>query len=347
MRSMFFNWFNIFSKLSIKNTVVALMIILSITYVQAADKSVLIRDNSGAAIHQISGMTKIGSMFLFISQENHKLYYVSKKHVESVFDENYEVLQLNSLPLVGELPHKPSWESIVIGLSDDQNYLFLSHEHNGHDGDVQIHQIYRAALNFNEEAQTLELGVVEAFGKPLPFLQPSGKTIKESTNFGYEAMMWQSESQQLLLLPELSSGPAVYLDSAGTQKDKKISQHGFRISDASIINNQCAIITSFCYKNDPICEKRNKRSKLVLASIRIDENKVAIKNTVDISALHLQTDISINNTPALFNAEGIAVDNDYVYLVNDDRPGNGAFSQLKRLSLPKTLINDCQSQITQ
>ncbi|MBU2883015.1 hypothetical protein KO525_01815 [Psychrosphaera sp. B3R10] len=319
---------------------------MSITSVDAADKSVLIRDESGAAIHQISGMTKLSSMFLFVSQENHKLFYVSKKHVDSVFEENAEILQLKSIMLTGDLPKKPSWEGIVIGFSDNKNYLFLSHEHNGNDGDAQFHQIYRAVLDFDDAKQTLQLGVVKPFSKPLPFLQPQGKTIKESTNFGYEAMLWQGDGQKLLLLPELSSRPAISLNKFGEQQDIEMSQHGFRISDATHIYDQCAIITSFCYKNDPICEKQNKRSKLVLASIQLDSEQIVFNKTVNISEQHLQTNISKNSYPALFNAEGIVMDNGYVYLVNDDNPGNGAFTQLKRLLLPKALKNTCQSQIT-
>ncbi|MDC2888219.1 hypothetical protein [Psychrosphaera algicola] len=133
-------------------------------------------------------------------------------------------------------------------------------------------------------------------------------------------MLWQGDGQKLLLLPELSSRPAISLNKFGEQQDIEMSQHGFRISDATHIYDQCAIITSFCYKNDPICEKQNKRSKLVLASIQLDSEQIVFNKTVNISEQHLQTNISKNSYPALFNAEGIVMDNGYVYLVNDDNP---------------------------
>jgi len=308
-------------------------------------REVSLIDKNGNGMEQVSGMTEFGDVLIFVAQKENKLFYVdvNKALLALSLHGDVRALKLKEVVMIGGFPEEASWEAITTASIDGANYLFLSYEHLGEDegADGNFHKIYKAKINLEE--QELKVSKVTEFSKALPVNKSSAIPVEDQSNFGYEAIEWLEEKRQLVLLPELTGLNSVTLNEKGEVAHFSELTHGFRISDvASTSNEECLLVSSFCYKSDPICVKDENNSKLSLAQIRLGTNKFEVDRVEDISNVAIEMETINGNEMDTFNAEGISVIGRDILLVNDNAPSKGVPTMLRKLELPQNLLEQCK-----
>lgn len=299
--------------------------------------SLQLYDEKTQNIPQISGMTRFKEWLLFVSQEQHKVYYASVADINEALEHHEVSITLKHIALTGELPLKPSWEALEVVGGDQIQTLVLSHEHNGKNGDAPFHQLFSAAVFSASDPKVFSLGHTTPLGENLPFFRDKQGFTQPYTNFGYEAIFWLPYSERIILMPELSRREAYSIDKINQITHLEVAPHGYRISDAAPLGQHCVAITSFCYKDDPICEKSDGKSSLKLAVFKLEEKRLKLLDERVLPNHMLKYQLSW-----LYNAEAIAIHGTYLYLVNDNRPGKNAKSVLRRLPNPFTEQPQCR-----
>ena len=311
-------------------------------HIKSGFEQSMLTDDGGALINQISGMTHFSDLILFIAQKENRLFYTEVRNALGALERG-EKLRLKSISLEGAFPSEASWEAITVAEIDGVSRLFLSYEHLGDDSTKigNFHKIYVANLGLRK--RILHVSEVKEFSDALPVNNNKAIPVEDQTNFGYEAIEWIEQNRQLVLLPELNGLDSITLDEYGEIHHFSKIKHEFRISDmASSNGDQCLIVSSFCYKSDPVCKKSNKQSKLTLAQLRLNNNAMQIGKTVDISTAVIDMETLDGLGMDTFNAEGISIIGDDILLVNDNEPSKGVGSMLRKIKLPRNLQELCK-----
>jgi len=277
---------------------------------------VLLQDRDDNILTQVSGLTHFKDTFYFVSQEEHKLYFA---HQSELLEKKPDIIKLKFIELNGDIPEDASWEAAAFAQNESGIEIYMTYEHTGEDGVGNFHGVYKGKFSENTN-QPITLTPIST---ELPL--NSAIPAPENHNFGYEALTALNNGQ-LLLISEMDGQNALNITELGEIKDVVISNHGLRVSDMTKTSNpSCFITTSFCYKHDPVCQKNNDKTSLKLAAFFYNQQnqQLTLNSLVDLSQQYLSIPISDGETLDLYNAEGITlVDND-VFVVNDNRPSNG------------------------
>lgn len=226
-----------------------------------------------------------------------------------------------------------SWEAIEFAQVDGKHYAFFFHEH---DFDGDNHQIYFTQVNKHSKGFSLER--LAKLGPALPLLQNEAISLARRENYGYEAILWDSTTEKLLLLPELKTQPKFMLDISGKLTKLDNANHELRASDLTNISKQCAIATSFCYQSesfsDALCQGNNGSPKLSLATFMKSEGNLTHIESKDFTAelMPVGFDPSYSKSKKLgrtFNAEGIVPFQNGLLLANDNKPQGKSRSVLR------------------
>ena len=295
-------------------------------------------DETGVALEQVSGLTRFDNLLLFVAQKQHRLYYTDTESAMRLFTQSNASLRLSHIELEGAFPKEASWEAVAIARQGKVHHIYLSYEHI--DEVDSFHKIFRGKIAREEEG--LQVSFMTAFSQALAVNSNPNIKPEDRTNFGYESMIWDDKSERLLLMSELDGAPALWLDDKGVPQAMVTNKHGMRLSDMTgSDDNSCQILVSFCYKFDPVCEKRNGESKLTLAKASIVDSQFAIDDSIDISARYLDIETKDATQTGVYNAEGITFYQGQLLMVNDNIPGKGVTTALRQMALPEDWSGIC------
>lgn len=314
----------------------SLLLLPSFVFAAVSYSELILQDEKGNMLSQVSGLGKFDKWLVVLVQDKNALYLAEQKQLSNAFTQKQQSIRLKPVTIMMDELQTSSWEAVEFATVDDKHYIFLFHEH---DFDGDNHQVYSAQVQLKQSEFTLSK--LNKLGPALPLLQSDKISLARRENYGYEAIVWQPNSQQLLLLPELKTQPKFTLDLAGNLRPAGIAEHKLRASDLTSVSNQCAIATSFCYQSgsftDALCEGNNGSPKLSLATFRKSQTHLKLVDTIDatkqLMPVGYDPDYSSSVEKArTFNAEGIVSFQDGFLLANDNKPQGKSRSVLRYVS---------------
>ena len=300
--------------------------------------NILLQNEAGENLNQLSGLTRFEQNFVFVSQKQHRLYIAD---IGQTVNNGNDPLNLKPINIVGEVPVLPSWESAVIYREGQTAKVFLTHEHTGEKDQGDFHGLYYG--EFQGELSALNTLTVRAIDVNLPLNQHPQIPIGDRGDFGFESLV-KLKNGNVLLVSEMDGSDALIYSETGLVSPISIDRHGLRVSDFAVTSGEnCFVATSFCYKHDPVCETVPEQSTLKLASFVLKQDRLVLTSQLDLTDSYISIPTLDNNDYGLFNAEGVTVLDGKFYIVNDNQPGNGVGSYLKHW--PDVTIDEKQCKL--
>lgn len=317
----------------LRHVLIILLLISTTACSSLQYKELILQDEAGKMLSQVSGLGRFNDWVVVLVQDQDNLYVIRDEQLAIAYEHKKQSIQLTSIPLLVNGLKTASWEAVEFATVGNKNYIFLFHEHD-YEGDS--HQIYSAEVKMDDNG--FVVSELEVLGPTLPLLQNEELSLARRENYGYEAIVWDHNSERLLLLPELKTQPKFSLNLAGELKALSNANHELRASDLTSISNQCAIATSFCYQSDSftdaLCIGNAGTPKLSLASFAIlDEGLTLIDSndhTKDLMPVGFDPEYSTSQELGrTFNAEGIVGFSNGFLLANDNKPQGKSRSVLR------------------
>lgn len=303
---------------------ISLLLISTTACSSLSYKELILNDSNGEMLSQVSGLGRFNDWVVVLVQDQNDLYVISDAQLTQAFEQKQQSIRLQPVQLNVEGLDTASWEAVEFASVDGKHFIFLFHEHD-YDGDN--HQVYSAEVVLNPNS--FAVSKLEKLGPALPLLQNKEISLARRENYGYEAIIWDEQTERLLLLPELKSQPKFALTLSGELIKLKAANHELRASDLTSVPQQCAIATSFCYQSDSftdaLCTGNGGTPKLSLASFKITDAGLQLIESKD----HTKDLMPVGFDPAYsksselsrtFNAEGIVDFNGGFLLANDNKP---------------------------
>lgn len=320
----------------LRAVITTLLIISTAACSSSPYKELLLQDEKGKMLSQVSGLGKFSDWVVVLVQDQDDLYVIRSDQLASAYEQKQESIRLTPVTLNIEGLQSASWEAVEFAKVNGKNYVFLFHEHD-YEGDN--HQIYSAEVNLGPDG--FNIAQLKKLGPTLPLLQNKDLSLDRRENYGYEAIVWDINSQRLLLLPELKTQPKYALSLSGELLPLMSASHNLRASDLTSISNQCAIATSFCYQSDSfsdaLCTGNGGSPKLSLATFAISADGLSLVETQDHTKdlMPVGFDPNYSTSSSLgrtFNIEGIVGFDNGFLIANDNKPQGKSRSVLRFLT---------------
>lgn len=328
-------------------TILIFLLLMSATACSSLSyKELILNDNNGQMLSQVSGLGRFNEWVVVLVQDRNDLYVIKDEQLTQAFEQKQKSIRLQPVKLEVEGLKTASWEAIEFASVGGKYYVFLFHEHD-YDGDN--HQVYSAEVK--PELTDFKVSKLERLGQPLPLLQSEEISLARRENYGYEAIIWDNKIERLLLLPELKSQPKFALTLSGELSELNTASHELRASDLTLVAQQCAIATSFCYQSDTftdvLCTGNGGSPKLSLASFKITNEGLQLveskDHTKDLMPVGFDPDYSNSSELSrTFNAEGIVDFNGGFLLANDNKPQGKSRTVIRYLADIKLEPKSCK-----
>lgn len=288
-------------------------------------QELMLYDQKGSMLSQVSGLARYKNWVVVLVQDKNSLFIVDSNKLKNLLvNGSQDLVKLKPVALSVKGLKTASWEAIEFATINNKDYVFLFHEH---DTDGDAHQIFKAQVT--PSINDFTIAELKRLGPALPILKHQSLSLAKRENYGYEAIVWQHQAQQLLLLPELKTQQKYALSFSGELAKTGVSTHPLRASDLTGVSEQCKIATSFCYQSnsftDALCSGNNGSPKLSLATFQVSNNRLNFIDSKDLTDILMPVGYApfySNSTKQArtFNAEGIIKFNNGFLLVNDNKP---------------------------
>ena len=273
----------------------------------------------------------------FLEERGPKIKAAFKESVVEAFEKQKINLPLQSVTLHGfpEAKKYVSWEAIAV--SQDGKQAFLVSE----DSEQGEYSLYQATIEYEKSVITLRLkdnpiwrgeGKITEEARTVRTLNKGGNHQRyDNWNHGFEALAFLEDKNELFIAHETNFIAPSFVDLNNNEsKQGLLSQHQFRISDLTNFpqsGEQCMLGVSFCWNGDSseICKSSANESALHVFGMSIKNNNINIEAQSD----NLLDIIGTSK----YNAEGIFLLGNYIYLVNDSSAPKGTISYLTRFHL--------------
>lgn len=285
----------------------------------------------------VSSVDASDEYVFFLEERGPKLKVATKVGVITAFEKQKAILPMQHVELLGfpEAKKYVSWEAIAI--SKDGKKAFLVSE----DSEYGEYLLYQATIKYKSSGITLTLndkpvwrgdGKITDKARTVRALNKGGNHQRyDNWNHGFEALAFLEDKNELFITHETNFIAPSFVDLNNNEsKQGLLSNHQFRISDLTNFpqnGEQCMLGVSFCWNGDSseICKSSANESALHVFGMSIKNNNINIEAQSD----NLLDIIGTSK----YNAEGIFLLGNYIYLVNDSSAPKGTISYLTRFHL--------------